>query len=418
MKNQGKVRNMDPRNNSFGELNQFLYSECYERLCEAVSEILGQLVSAVIHQNQVCIEVDEDRVWYVFRAFVEYDPEETENYLLTVLLTFGGCSWTLSVTDASRVNSEPNEVLSRSGVLTDQHLIPRLFNDEQREAEAERFLARYCPETLNTPMPVPIRSAMEKQMGLNVIANIRLTDGAYGQIMYGDGELPVVTDEEEEVRNLSFKRGDVLIDGDTVLLRGIGAMNCTLAHEAYHWFAHRAYVDFHQIIGKAVDSSYNGTSRYSSDDILEIQANAMAFRILMPQKTFKQKYSELAELDLHERISALADFFHVSYPAVTIRLSQLGLEAFNLPTETDLVTPADACNIYFSDENFRELVDTEQIIYTDRRYVYNRTEYVTTVWEDVPKYGCSGSPYQLTDYALSHPEEAFVRFRIDHRRVH
>jgi len=408
---------MDPRNNHFGELNQFLYTKCYDQLCTSVSNALGRQVSAVIHQNQISVDVDEDNVWYVFRANVEFGPDETEKDRITVRFTFNGDAWALSVTDIIRKNSESPEKLQQYGVYADQHLIPRIFNDEQREAEAKRFLERYCPEALTDPMLVPIRSIMEKKMGLNVITNFRLPDNAYGEIAYRDDQTLVMNEDGDDLLIIPRKRGDVLIDGYNALLRGFGAMNFTRAHEAYHWFAHRAYVDFHRLTGKQADGSYNGTSRYSSADILEIQANAMASRILMPRQAFIRKAREMSGDDIHSTINSLASFFHVSYSAATIRLAQLGLYDFRTPVETTHVTPWDAFDVYLSDDAFRELVDTEQIVYTDEHYVYNRPEYVTLVWEDVPKYGCSGGPYQITDYALSHPEEAFVRFTIDHRRV-
>ena len=174
---------MDPRNNPIGELNRFLYSNCYGQLCAAVSEAVGRPVCSVIHQNQISVEVDEDIIFYSFRAFVEYEPEETEAYQFTVRISLDGCSCTLDVTEADRADSRGHGKLPRYGVLTDQSLIPRLYMDEQREEEAERFLRRYCPEALTAPMPVPIRSIMEEQMGLKVEMDIRLPDGAYGQIM-------------------------------------------------------------------------------------------------------------------------------------------------------------------------------------------------------------------------------------------
>lgn len=412
-----KVIRMDARNNPIGELNQFLYSQGYDSLCAAVSAALGYQVYAIIHQNQISIEVDEDSMYYIFRAWVEYSPEKTVDLRLTVKITFDGHSYGLSVVDVFPMKTEPYVQPPGYGMNTKQNLIPDLHSDEQREREAERFLQRYCPEALDTPAPVPIRSIMEEQMGLRVITDIRLPDDASGQIMFDNGEIPVMKDEGEGTRILPYQRGDVLVDGYKALLYGLGAMNFTLAHEAWHWFAHQAYVAFHKLTGEQGGSSYNGTSKYSSADILEIQANAMASRIMMPRRAFILKDSELAEKDIHERISALASFFRVSYSATTIRLSQLGLYDFRTPAETFRVTPGEACDLYCSDEAFREMVDGERIIYTSRRYVYNKPEYVTQVWEDVPKFECSGEPYRLTEYALSHPEEAFVRFRIDHRRV-
>ena len=49
---------MDPRNNPLGELNQFLYTQCYDELCSELSVALGRPVTAVIHHNQIHVEVD------------------------------------------------------------------------------------------------------------------------------------------------------------------------------------------------------------------------------------------------------------------------------------------------------------------------------------------------------------------------
>lgn len=408
---------MDMRNNPVGALNQFLYTRCYDQLCTAVSAALGRPVSAVTHRNKFNVEVDEDSVYYVFRVWAEYSPDDGDDLRLTVKIIFDGVSYVLSVVDVFPMATKPYVYPPRYGIYTDQNLIPDLHEDKLREQEAERFLRRYCPEALETPMPVPIRSIMEQQMGLNVIANIQLLDDAYAQTIYGDEDALVMNDDGSDILITRYQRGYVLIDGQKALLRGVGAMNNTLAHEAYHWFAHRAYVDFHKLIGKQADNSYNGTSRYSSRDILEIQAKAIAPRILMPRDTLVAKYREHTEENIHDRIVSLASFFHVSYTAAAIRLSQLGLYHYSSPTETLNVTPADASDIYFSDAAFRELVDTEQIVYCNNHYVINDPKYIELVWEDVPKRGNTDGPYCLTEYALSNPDKAFIRFTIDYRRV-
>ena len=187
-------------------------------------------------------------------------------------------------------------------------------------------------------------------------------------------------------------------------------MNFTLAHEAYHWFAHRAYVDFHRLTGRSDD----GTLRYSSSDILEIQANAMASRILMPREMFITKYREYRELSGCENITAeLASFFRVSYTAADIRMKELGLKKQQPAEERTRITQGEAFDIYTVDENFRKLVDDGAVIFIGDRYVYNDPRYVESFWEEVPKYGQGG--YRLTDYALSHPGEAFVSFRTERR---
>ena len=85
-----RTMHMDSRNKPIGELNQFLYGEGYDRLCAALSSTLGHPVSAVIHKNQVRIEVDEDSVYYVFRAGVEYAAEKSDDLRLTCKVSFDG----------------------------------------------------------------------------------------------------------------------------------------------------------------------------------------------------------------------------------------------------------------------------------------------------------------------------------------
>ena len=98
---------MDSRNKPIGELNQFLYGEGYDRLCAALCSTLGHPVSAVIHKNQVRIEVDEDSVYYVFRAGVEYAAEKSDDLRLTCKVSFDGIACTLSIIDVFNMKTEP-----------------------------------------------------------------------------------------------------------------------------------------------------------------------------------------------------------------------------------------------------------------------------------------------------------------------
>ena len=411
----GGMNSMDPRNNQTGELNNFVYSQCYDQLCVGVSAALGRSLAAVLHRSQCRVIVNEDNVYYSFFAWAEYVPdEEGEDIRVTCKITFDGAGYTFSVLDVQRKDGEWPAL---RGIHADQSLIPRLHTDELREAEAQRFLACYCPEALIRPMPVPIHIIMEQQMRLTVVTDIQLFGEAYGQILFADDDELVMDAAGEDIMVMRYRRGTVLIDGEKAFQNGLGGMNFVLAHEAYHWYAHRAYVDFHRLAGAQGGGSYNGTSQFSASDILEVQANAMASRILMPREPFIAKYRELARSDIHTTISALASFFRVSYNAATIRLAQLGLYRYTHPTKTTTVTAADARGLYFSDPGFRKLIEAESIVYAGGHYVYNDPKYVRLVWEDIPKYGAPGGPYRLTEYALSHRDEAFVSFVIDHQRV-
>ena len=400
-----------------GELNRFLYTDKYGELCSEAGITLGKSVIAITHQNQMAIEVDNGKVYYTFRAWVEYENQKTDDLRLTCILHFDGTSCSLSIVDVLNMEKERYVKPKRYGIYTDQHLIPKLKTDEQREQEAQRFLLQYCPKTLRTPMPVPIRTIMEEQMKLLIDANVGLISNASGQTMFDSGEMLVMAENGKDIELRQYSRETVFIDGIKALEQGLGSMNFTLAHEAYHWFAHRPFKDLHRIIGKQSEESYNGVSKYSTSDIIEIQANAIAGRILMPREMFLQKYRELAGNDIYKTIAGLSAFFRVSYSSAAIRLSQLGIAIPHNDTIVNRVTWTETTVLYFGDEKFRRLVDEELIVFVGDGYVYNDPKYIKESWEEVPKVEQNGTPYTLTDFALANPHEAYVSFRIAHERI-
>lgn len=407
-----------------GDLNEYLYTHWKEQLKKELSDRLGRETSYVDHRNQIRIRAAGEDTYYTLRLVAgtdEYDVN-AEDLVITLMLNFH--SDILSLIHCHRYG-DGSKGLPNLGVEVDQNLLPKLYNDEKREAEAERFLKLYCPEALEKPMPVPIRDIMEQQMGLHIMAEYNIPESdknryRYGFTMFEDQVVDLL--DGDKPTPFFLERGTVVVDSDTALFYGVGAMNYTLGHEAYHWFAHRPYVDFHKLIGKQEGESYNGSSQYSAAQILEIQSQAMASWILLPKKPFTEKYRELSakESDIHKVISALADFFKVSYSAATYRIKDLGFAYFTTPCKTSNVTPMDAYELY-EDKDFRKLVDSQKIVYTAGHYVFNEPKYVSCIWNDVPRYeetkDRENGPYRLTDYALSHPDEAFLTFTIDHKSV-
>lgn len=301
---------MDYNNLPIGGLNRYLYTDS---LLRKTSAYLCQPVTSIRHQNQMKLEVDEDVVYYTFCAWAIM-AEDCKDLLLTCTLRFesdkgnetannstnccgAGCA--LSVIDSFDMNQEPYVRQKRYGVAADQHLIPDLYDDKRREEKVERVLSRYCPEALTTSIPVSIHSIMGNKMQLTVVTDIQLFSETYGQILFKDDEQLVMSSAGDDIMAVPYRRGTVLIDGEKVFLYGMDFAHYTIAHEAYHWFSHRMYVDFHRLLGVSAKSSYNGSSRYSSSDILEIQANAIASCILMPRDMFLKNTGNLLRLMTH-----------------------------------------------------------------------------------------------------------------------
>ena len=55
-----------------------------------------------------------------------------------------------------------------SGVAATNNIVP-IIRKNQLDIETTRFLERYCPEALHTPMAVPIEEIVREKMGLTVL---------------------------------------------------------------------------------------------------------------------------------------------------------------------------------------------------------------------------------------------------------
>lgn len=198
-----------------------------------------------------------------------------------------------------------------------------------------------------------------------------------------------------EVLNVALE--PMLVDPEAYLARPSGALNFTIAHECYHWLGHRAYIDFHRLMQKLglEDSDGNAAwnemvwdKEYAKEDLLEIQSNAIAGRILMPKDMFIEKFRELDMLygktdGVSRTVDELASLYCVSRQACRIRISEPGLWDFDEEPgaqETVFVSPADAFGLYAGDPEFMELADSGAVTYHDNSYFYNSPEYI--IWDE------------------------------------
>ena len=139
------------------------------------------------------------------------------------------------------------------GVRVSQNLHPAFgFNEEQRhkklEEEAERFLAQFYPAALASVTDVPLQRIAEEKMKLHIFTGYRLPEDmdTLGLTVFQKQKI-TVTDEQ---LTWEFQRGSILVDPDVMWSRGLGSFQFTLAHEMYHWFAHRVHMAFMDIVGR------------------------------------------------------------------------------------------------------------------------------------------------------------------------
>lgn len=304
------------------------------------------------------------------------------------------------------------------GVRVSQNLHPAFgFNEEQRhkklEEEAERFLAQFYPEALTSVTDVPLQRIAEEKMKLHIFTGYRLPEDmdTLGLTVFHKQKITVTDEETGELLSWEFPRGSILVDSDVMWNRGLGSFQFTLAHEMYHWFAHRVHMAFMDIVGRPDD--YEKIKGH-----LESQADGVGARILMPRHAIEEKYREALEqagsesitvpgvavdTDTYEMaVSACSAFFHASKTAVKKRLHELGLhEEIRIPAVRTRLDIVEMFTQYASDSTFRDLLDSGIYRYLKGYVVRNDPKYI----EDE----------RLTDYAREHPGECIMTFREQYR---
>lgn len=96
----------------------------------------------------------------------------------------------------------------------------------------------------------------------------------------------------------------------------------TIAHEIGHYVLHREEAEL--FIDKGYAAARRDRTTSTGEDYGEIQANAFAAALLMPEPLVSAEVDRLAfDLGDEDALEALADKFQVSLQAMTFRLSNL-----------------------------------------------------------------------------------------------
>lgn len=181
--------------------------------------------------------------------------------------------------------------------------------------------------------------------------------------------------------------------------RGFGSFNFTLAHEMYHWYAHRVHMAFIDIMGRPGD--YDAVKGH-----LESQADGVGARILMPRDTVIAKYRQAVDqfgsgddVDTYELAAKeCAVFFGASKTAVKKRLHELGLhKETRRPAVRRRLDIVEMFTQYATDKGFRDLLDSGAYRYIRGFVVRNDPKYIN---ED-----------GLILYAKEHLTECTMTFR-------
>ncbi len=326
-----------------------------------------------------------------------------------------------------------------------QSLVPYMYEDDV-DKHAEDFLRRNYGKALLQPMrvdPFEVVKAMNMKMYY-----APLGDKIFGKTYFGEETVTVYDDivHKNEIQIVATP-GTMLINPDVFFMRNIGTAFNTIIHECVHWDRHRRAFELQSILEgganhiscEMVEGSYNGIGpEESALKWMEWQANQLAPRILMPEKTTRWIFNKCLQ-DIHttypnkryaevlqETVGKVANYFSVSLLSAKLRLFELGFEEVEgtFVYCDGMLLPPYAFRKGILDRQHSFVVDEQNLlmsIATNEKllelYIKGVIVYAncTLAWND-PKYVelNENGNYILTDYALEHVDECCFLFRRDY----
>lgn len=314
--------------------------------------------------------------------------------------------------------------------------------EERMDEYAEDFLRRNYPKALLQHMPIdPYEVA--KAMGMTIYY-APMEDNVFGMTFFGREKVTVfeniINRNKIEIETVP---GTMLINPDVFFMRNIGTAYNTIIHECVHWDRHqKAFIlqrilqgGINHISCEMVEGEYNGITPDETLKWMEWQANQLAPRILMPEKTTRwvfnkyladvhtskpgQRYAET----LQEVVGMVANYFSVSLLAAKLRLFELGFEEVEgvyvycggmaLPpyafkkgivgkNHSFVVDEENLIRSLFMNPKLMELYGQGIIVYANCMLCFNDPKYIELN---------ENGQYILTDYALEHVDECCFLFK-------
>jgi Zn-dependent peptidase ImmA (M78 family) len=150
-------------------------------------------------------------------------------------------------------------------------------------------------------------------------------------------KLPIPVNKIAEQRGLKIKPYDLGRDVSGILViendKGTIGFNptestvrqrFTIAHELGHYELHKDGEEL--FVDKSFKVLFRDQNSGAGEDRKELEANAFAAALLMPEKLVRKEITKNSfDLSDEDSMKKLAKAFHVSVPAMTFRISNLGL---------------------------------------------------------------------------------------------
>ena len=324
----------------------------------------------------------------------------------------------------------------------DDNLIP-VISTADIERHAEEILRYVYPEALSNPMRVNVEEFAER-LGLQIVRKHLSRNGSiFGQMIFHPTNIDFYDLDKKGFNSYEADAGTIFADDEIFFLRNLGSWNNTIVHECVHWLKHRKHIELKRAAGNDVSRIAcqvtevpPETNKRKRTDLewMEWHANALAPRILMPRKPFKQKVDELiawykqsngtdrlADI-LPAVIVELSDFFEVSVLSARIRLMDIGYaeavgvleyvdgqyvpshsfkagvlgdnQTFTVPMKDGLIEST-------ANPALADVLKSGDFVYIDGHYVINAPQYIA-----VNDFGI----LEMTSYARENMDECCLSF--------
>lgn len=297
----------------------------------------------------------------------------------------------------SVVKYKPHPRIPKNGIKYDNNMVP--------DTDDYEHLAKCMREKYSIKAPVNLDTALY-EIGLNVDESYSLDKNTHGLVCISDGFI------NNYNKLVKVKENTILMDKDHISNYGVGSYRFNVLHEMVHFEYHKYYLTLKRQLS---DYTYAISDNIKLLKRIEEQANKVASLLLVPSE---ELYSKLLDnymkydffisndkFTLLNRISnQLSEYFNCSKTCMHQRIKAINFYTGGIDlTEIDstYINEDEVNYIYNNNEEFKELIDSKQVVYSNKRCVIN-----TTVNYD---------NNTITHYAYKNPRTSMLTFSRVHR---
>lgn len=225
----------------------------------------------------------------------------------------------------------------------DQFLVPYIYSADLEE-HADTFMLFYVEDAIYDGYRLPVYDI--PHMFKLDFYYADLPENCFGRMYFKPAKADVYATYpnigEKKLENYDIRPGTILISRQKYFLGNVGTQRLTIAHELMHWYLHRKYFMLLSLLDENAEnmscevepSDYSDelTAAQKAYWFAEWQANALAFRVTMPDTLFVRAMHEARAAASHYKsqgfyvediLHRVAALFDVPEYAVKQRARQL-----------------------------------------------------------------------------------------------